>query len=171
MKKLPRIKKATARQIKFVEEYARNGMDVKKAYKAAFTTQNDDVAYTEGNRLLRLPWVEKELHKHKTTLERRAARLGMDDESLLKEHKKLIYATKKIYNKDGELMDEIPDYPAIAKGLEMIYKLLGKNAAERHAFEGIGGKPLIPETDLSGLTKEELLKKRDEILKIAQGIQ
>ena len=177
-KKLPRKKFCTPRQLNFITEYARNGMDVVAAYQKAFTSKNSDVAYTEGMRLLKLPWIETELKKHKSTLERRAARLGMHDEALLKQHKLLIFARKRIPIKVKDASgnetiewEEQDDLAMIKQGLELIYKLLGKNAAERHAFEGAQGKPLFPTSDLTDLDAKSLVDKRDALLKVLQGIE
>jgi len=169
--------KITSKQLAFIIQYARNGMDVIPAYRKAFNNKNDDTCYTEGNRLLKLPKLEKELKKHKTSLERKAARLGMNDNQLLSQHKKLIFATKEIpiktTDKEGKVMitmKKVDDLAMVKQGLELIYKLLGKNAAERKSFEGPGGKSLFPESDYSKLSNDEVLEKRDALLKALQGI-
>lgn len=160
-------RKATKDQKEFVRLYAISDITHEKrriidAYSKAYNNNNKDTCYVHGSKLLTLPWVEEELAKYRTTLEKKASELGMADRQLLEEHKKLIFATKKIYDK-GTFIEEVSDFTAKAKGLDMMYKLLGKYAAERKQFEGPGGKPLF-ETDFSSMSEDELLKKQEEIM-------
>ena len=157
-------KQCTPKQLAFIEEYMRNGYDETDAYVVAYDKKNRLSAYKDGRALLRLPWVRDEIMRRKKTLETLAMKKGMSDSELLDQHKKLIFATKKVVDAEGNIVSETDDLSMVKQGLELIYKLLGKFPAERRQLEGPGGKSLFADTDFSGMSKEELIKRRDELM-------
>lgn len=109
----------TRKQRNFVNEVAITG----NATQAALKVYDTDSYMTAAN------IASENLNKPKII---NALEEALPDELLAKIHREGLYATKPIYNDDGDIIAEDADFNARHKYLDSAYKLKGRYAAEKH---------------------------------------
>src|SRR3990167_785658 len=153
----------------FVREYLLNGFDASNAYRKAFSISKESGKYkyshVKAHDFLIQKDVQDEIKRRQQPLERRANRLGLTEGFILKKIKFLCEAKNTIKTKDGEVIGEQDNFGAIAKGVELYGKFLGKFAAEKSELTGPHGAPLFPDKPVEKLTVDELKARKETILK------
>lgn len=129
--------KLTRKQKDFVESYLDTGNGTQAAL-AAYDTENARVAAAIASENLTKPNIINALEE------------ALPDDLLAQVHKEGLFATKPIYNDDGDLLSEEADFNARHKYLDSAYKLKGKYAAEKHLNVNI---EVAPTPLISELTK------------------
>lgn len=108
----------TRKQETFVEKYIETGNGTEAAL-AAYDTKSENVAASIASENLRKPKILDVLEE------------ALPDHLLAEVHREGLYATKTVFDKDGESVAEDADFNARAKYLDMAYKLRGKYAPEK----------------------------------------
>lgn len=118
----------TRKQRNFVNEVAQTG----NATQAALKVYDTDSYMTAAN------IASENLNKPKIIS---ALEEALPDELLAKIHVEGLYATKPIYNSEGDLVAEDADFNARHKYLDSAYKLKGRYAAEKHVNLNVDIEP------------------------------
>ena len=140
LKKVPEQRKVTKMQKKFVQKYVESGEVCKSAKRAGFS----DGSY--GSQLMRQEHIQTEIQKE-------MVRQGIDDVLLSKKMKDglgAMYPAK--VSKDGNLLQkESPDMFTRRHYIDMILKVRGDYAPERHQIENKTIVIHIDKTFIKGL--------------------
>jgi len=157
--------KVSERHRQFIAEYLRNGCNGTQAYMKIYNNKNSNSSQVSSGELLKKPHIIEEIKRQQGPLNRIAIRIGINDQYAFEKVKKLMEATKQILNKDGDTIGEVDDFSAIAKGVELWAKLLGKFEKETLVLEEAESK------DYSKMTNEELTAEKKKILDRLRGLQ
>lgn len=159
------MKKLTDKMNSFCEEYVRNGYNASAAYCFAYQNDNKDVCNTEGYRFLRDPRIVDRITEIEGDYKIVGHRIGIDRKFVLNKVKEMLESKKKVYDKEGNMIDEVPDYASINNGIDKWAKLAGEFSAEKKAIViDDNTSPLGEGIDPSKLTKEEKEDLRKKIL-------
>ncbi len=102
----------------FVKDYIKTGNGTESALKN-YDTEDENTAGVIASENLRKPKIQKAI----------ADRLP--DDLLEEKHLALLNKTEKKYDEEGEIVSEEIDAQAVAKGLDMAYKVKGSYAPDR----------------------------------------
>ncbi len=121
-------KKLTRKQSVFVEEYAKthNGTE---AALVAYDTDDPNTAGVIAHENLRKPKIQEALEE------------ALPDSLLLQTHKEGLFATRTVFNKDGNAVAEDADFSVRHKYLDSAYKLKGSYAPEKRLTLNVDVEP------------------------------
>lgn len=159
------MKKITDNMQRFCEEYVkhRNGA---KAYGDAYEQKNKNICAVEAHKFLRDRRILDEIERQELAFNIEGHKAGITRESLMKIIANMLYATKKVYNKLGETIDEVPDNTAINNAVVTYAKLTGEMADKKKIeFED---KTDRADVDLDRMTEEERKEYKAKILRELQ---
>lgn len=109
----------TQKQKTFADAYIENGGNGTQAALVAYETESKDTARAIASENLIKPNVVNYLEA------------ALPDDLLAEVHREGLFATKTVFDKDGNVLAEDADFNARAKYLDMAYKILGKYAPEK----------------------------------------
>jgi phage terminase small subunit len=119
----------TRKQEVFVEKYIETGGNGTKAALDAYDTDNYMTAAAIASENLTKPKVQNALAE------------ALPDDLLAKVHLEGLFATRAIFNKDGDNVGEDADFGIRAKYLDMAYKLKGQYAPEKRLNVNVDAEP------------------------------
>ena len=122
-------RKLTHKQRGFVKEYVK-GKSGTKAALAVYDTKNENVAAIIASENLGKPQIIDAINK------------ALPDELLADVHSEGLYATKGVYDDEGNRIEEDADFNVRAKYLDMAYKVKGRYAAEKHVNINVNAEDL-----------------------------
>ncbi len=131
----------TKKQATFVEAFVETGNGTKSALQA-YDTEDYMTAAAIASENLKKPQIINALEE------------ALPDNLLAQVHREGLFATKPIYSKEGDLIDEDADFANRAKYLDMAYKLRGKYAAEKHLNLNVDVEPTERIVELTKIANE-----------------
>ena len=116
------------KEVKFCEEYVKNGYKPMRAYLAAFDTENKQTASSEAYKKLRQEHIQNCIEAIEMNFKTLGQMGGLDKNTIVKLLAEMANATKVVGGK------EVPDWAAREKGIALFTKLAGE-FVERHSLD------------------------------------
>jgi hypothetical protein len=149
--------KLTESQTKFCEEYIKNGYNASKAYRAAFKTDKATTANVNAPRLLEMKKIREEIERIEFNYATVGLQEGLDKRAIIRVIIKMMDATKQIFDKNGNMIAEVPDWIARNNGVALYAKLTGGFKEQKEIT--INETHSLGDVDVSKMTPE----KREEL--------
>ena len=138
---MPKFKKLTKKQKKFVEEYALTGNGTESVINAGYDVNGKNSAKTIASENLTKPYLARAIEQKKEDLG-----IEISNELLVEKHLQLLNKKEVIVIRKGQRTEtELTEQPhSDVKGaLDMAYKLKGSYAPEKKITVDIGLKELL----------------------------
>lgn len=152
--------------VRFCEEYVkdRNGS---KAYELAYGQKNKNICAVEASKMLKDRRILDEIDRQELAFNIEGHKAGITRESIMKIIARMLYATKRVYNRNGEIIDEVPDSTAINNAIITYSKLTGEMADKKKIeFED---KTEHGDKDIETMTEEERKAYKEKLMRDLQS--